>query len=109
MTPVARAVVAFVLVAGAGPAGFLIYHTVFDKHPLPGRQSGAPTSSPLSSASMRIEMKSLVCINRLLLDWLAGDIKDISCTQVKENRRHRKNRPGGQAAGGAAPEVKILG
>jgi thiol-disulfide isomerase/thioredoxin len=50
MTPVARAVVAFVLVAGAGPAGFLIYHTVFDKHPLPGRQSGAPTSSPLSSA-----------------------------------------------------------
>ena len=33
MTPVARAVVAFVLVAGAGPAGFLIYHAVFAQPP----------------------------------------------------------------------------
>jgi thiol-disulfide isomerase/thioredoxin len=42
MTPVGRAVLAFVLVAGAGPAGFLIYHAVFNSHPLPTRQSSAP-------------------------------------------------------------------
>jgi thiol-disulfide isomerase/thioredoxin len=51
MTPVARAALAIVLVAGAGPAGFLIYHMVFNSHPLPVRHSGAPASSaPLSSA-----------------------------------------------------------
>jgi thiol-disulfide isomerase/thioredoxin len=51
MTPVARAALAIVLVAGAGPAGFLIYHMVFNSHPLPVRPSGAPESSaPLSSA-----------------------------------------------------------
>ena len=56
MTPVARAVVAFVLVAGAGPAGFLIYHAVFDSHPLPPRPSApqgwdsAPTGSAPDSA-----------------------------------------------------------
>jgi thiol-disulfide isomerase/thioredoxin len=51
MTPVGRAVVAFVLVAGAGPAGFLIYHMVFNSHPLRIRPSSAPVSSaPLSSA-----------------------------------------------------------
>jgi thiol-disulfide isomerase/thioredoxin len=51
MTPVARAVLAVVLVAGAGPAGFLIYHMVFNSHPLPVRSSApAPSSTPLSSA-----------------------------------------------------------
>ena len=51
MTPVGRAVLAIVLVAGAGPAGFLIYHLVFDSHPLPLRQSSAPASSmPLDAA-----------------------------------------------------------
>jgi thiol-disulfide isomerase/thioredoxin len=51
MTPVARAAIAIVLVAGAGPAGFLIYHMVFNSHPLPVRPSGTPASSaPLSSA-----------------------------------------------------------
>jgi thiol-disulfide isomerase/thioredoxin len=51
MTPVARAALAIVLVAGAGPAGFLIYHMVFNSHPLPVRPSGAPASSaPLGSA-----------------------------------------------------------
>lgn len=52
MTPVARAVVAFVLVAGAGPAGFLIYHAVFNGHPL-HPQSSAPEgwdSAPAASA-----------------------------------------------------------
>jgi thiol-disulfide isomerase/thioredoxin len=52
VTPVARAVVAFVLVAGAGPAGFLIYHAVFDSHPL-HPQSSAPEgwdSAPAVSA-----------------------------------------------------------
>jgi thiol-disulfide isomerase/thioredoxin len=52
MTPVARAAVAFVLVAGAGPAGFLIYHAVFDSHPL-HPQSSAPEgwdSTPAVSA-----------------------------------------------------------
>jgi thiol-disulfide isomerase/thioredoxin len=52
MTPVSRAVLAFVLVAGAGPAGFLIYHAVFDSHPL-HPQTSAPESSgsgPASSA-----------------------------------------------------------
>jgi thiol-disulfide isomerase/thioredoxin len=50
MTPATRAVVAFVLVATAGPAGFLIYHMVFNSHPLPVRPSGAPAASaPLSS------------------------------------------------------------
>ena len=43
MTPVSRAVLAFVLVAGAGPAGFLIYHAVFDSHPL-HPQTSAPES-----------------------------------------------------------------
>jgi thiol-disulfide isomerase/thioredoxin len=51
MTPVARAVLAVVLVAGAGPAGFLIYHVVFNSHPLPVRSSAPPASSaPLGSA-----------------------------------------------------------
>jgi thiol-disulfide isomerase/thioredoxin len=52
VTPVARAVVAFVLVAAAGPAGFLIYHAVFDSHPL-HPQSGSPDgwdSGPAGSA-----------------------------------------------------------
>lgn len=49
MTPVARGVLAFVLVAGAGPAGFLIYHTVFKNHPLPAPPGGAPMSAPLGS------------------------------------------------------------
>ena len=44
MTPVSRALLAFVLVAGAGPAGFLIYHAVFANHPLQP-QSTAPQSS----------------------------------------------------------------
>ena len=52
MTPVSRAVLAFVLVAGAGPAGFLIYHAVFDSHPL-HPQTSAPesiSSGPAGSA-----------------------------------------------------------
>ncbi len=49
MTPVARAIVAFVLVAGAGPAGFLIYHTVFANHPLHPRTDSAPASAPASA------------------------------------------------------------
>lgn len=49
MTPVARGALAFVLVAGAGPAGFLIYHTVFKNHPLPAPQRAAPVSAPLGS------------------------------------------------------------
>jgi thiol-disulfide isomerase/thioredoxin len=51
VTPVGRAVLAIVLVAGAGPAGFMIYHLVFDSHPLPLRQSSAPAASmPLGAA-----------------------------------------------------------
>jgi thiol-disulfide isomerase/thioredoxin len=51
MTPVARAALAVILVAGAGPAGFLIYHVVFNSHPLPVRPSDVPAASaPLSSA-----------------------------------------------------------
>jgi thiol-disulfide isomerase/thioredoxin len=54
-------VLAFVLVAGAGPAGFLIYHTVFDKHPLhpqtsapqgPGPAASAPASAPGSAPEL---------------------------------------------------------
>ncbi len=41
--------VAFVLVAGAGPAGFLIYHTVFANHPLHPRTDSAPVSAPDSA------------------------------------------------------------
>jgi thiol-disulfide isomerase/thioredoxin len=61
VTPVSRAVLAFVLVAGAGPAGFLIYHTVFDKHPLhprtgapqgPGPAASAPDSAPGSAPQL---------------------------------------------------------
>jgi thiol-disulfide isomerase/thioredoxin len=48
MTPVSRALLAFALVAGAGPAGFLIYHTVFANHPLPPRIT-APGSAPASA------------------------------------------------------------
>ena len=51
MTPIARAALGIVLVAGAGPAGFLIYHLVFNSHPLPVRAASAPAASaPLSSA-----------------------------------------------------------
>jgi thiol-disulfide isomerase/thioredoxin len=51
MTPTGRAILALVLVAGAGPAGFLMYHVVFHNHPLPVRHSSAPgASAPLSSA-----------------------------------------------------------
>ena len=42
MTPVTRGILAFVLIAGAGPAGFLIYHLTFDKHPLHPQQTSAP-------------------------------------------------------------------
>ena len=51
MTPTGRAILALVLVAGAGPAGFLIYHVVFHNHPLPVRQSSPPVlSAPPDSA-----------------------------------------------------------
>ncbi|HEX3837100.1 MAG TPA: redoxin domain-containing protein [Steroidobacteraceae bacterium] len=50
MTPVTRALVALVLVAGAGPAGFLIYHLVFNSHPLPVRPAGVPESSAPASS-----------------------------------------------------------
>ncbi len=46
MTPVARVVLGVALVAGAGPAGFLIFHIVFDGHPLPSRQLISPASGP---------------------------------------------------------------
>jgi thiol-disulfide isomerase/thioredoxin len=60
MTPVARAVLAFVLVAAAGPAGFLIYHAVFNSHPLPLRPDSAPPSSAaLSSAPASAPTTSL--------------------------------------------------
>jgi thiol-disulfide isomerase/thioredoxin len=56
MTPVGRAALGLVLVAGAGPAGFLIYHLVFSgNHQLPPRTSApvmvpaAPTSAPASA------------------------------------------------------------
>ncbi|HTY93337.1 MAG TPA: TlpA disulfide reductase family protein [Steroidobacteraceae bacterium] len=55
MTPVGRAILGVVLVAGAGPAGLLIYHLVFHDHPLPSRQSSAPAplaSGPLSSGPL---------------------------------------------------------
>jgi thiol-disulfide isomerase/thioredoxin len=51
MTPVGRAILGVVLVAGAGPAGFLIYHVVFNGHPLPTRSNSAPAtlSAPASA------------------------------------------------------------
>ncbi len=51
MTPVSKALLAFVLVAGAGPAGFLIYHVVFANHPLAPRITvpPAPQSAPASA------------------------------------------------------------
>jgi thiol-disulfide isomerase/thioredoxin len=61
MTPVGRAVLGIVLVAGAGPAGFLIYHLVFNSHPLPALPSAplissapapAPASAPLSAPDL---------------------------------------------------------
>jgi thiol-disulfide isomerase/thioredoxin len=45
VTPVARVVLGVALVAGAGPAGFLIFHLVFDGHPLPAPQLAAPASA----------------------------------------------------------------
>ncbi|HEV2702918.1 MAG TPA: redoxin domain-containing protein [Steroidobacteraceae bacterium] len=56
MTPVGRAVLGIVLVAGAGPAGFLLYHLVFNgSHQLPPPPANsavsapsAPTSAPLT-------------------------------------------------------------
>jgi thiol-disulfide isomerase/thioredoxin len=44
MTPVGRAALALILVAGAGPAGFLIYHAVFNSHPLPNHRSDPPAA-----------------------------------------------------------------
>jgi thiol-disulfide isomerase/thioredoxin len=59
MTPVARVALGVILVAGAGPAGFLIYHMVFNSHPLPVRPAGVPaTSAPLSSAPMSAPMSA---------------------------------------------------
>jgi thiol-disulfide isomerase/thioredoxin len=63
MTPVGRAALGLVLVAGAGPAGFLIYHLVFNgDHQLPPRASApvmvpatpasAPASAPLSAPDL---------------------------------------------------------
>lgn len=61
MSPVGRAVLGIVLVAGAGPAGFLIYHMVFNtNHTLSPRTidgapvigsapASAPASAPLSA------------------------------------------------------------
>jgi thiol-disulfide isomerase/thioredoxin len=52
MTPVGKAILAAALVAGAGPAGFLIYHVVFHNHPLPTRPDSAPeipNSAPWSA------------------------------------------------------------
>jgi thiol-disulfide isomerase/thioredoxin len=51
VTPVGRAILGFVLVAGAGPAGFLIYHVVFNGHPLPTRTSSAPATLGSAPAS----------------------------------------------------------
>jgi thiol-disulfide isomerase/thioredoxin len=45
VTPVARVLLGVVLVAGAGPAGFLIYHAVFDGQPLPFRQQNSATTT----------------------------------------------------------------
>lgn len=49
MTPVARALLSVVLVAGAGPAGFLIYHAVFAHHPLPVIEPNMPDALPGSA------------------------------------------------------------
>jgi thiol-disulfide isomerase/thioredoxin len=52
VTPVGRAVLAFALVAGAGPAGFLIYHMVFNgNHQLPPRPTSAPLPAPAAATS----------------------------------------------------------
>jgi thiol-disulfide isomerase/thioredoxin len=53
VTPIARVLLGVVLVAGAGPAGFLIYHAVFDGHPLLlQQQNGAPaTKAPPTLAT----------------------------------------------------------
>ncbi len=53
MTPVGRAVLALVLVAGAGPAGFLIYRTVFSgSHQLPlPPPASAPVQGPSAPAA----------------------------------------------------------
>jgi thiol-disulfide isomerase/thioredoxin len=68
MTPVARAALAFVLVAAAGPAGFLIYHAVFNSHPLPRRPDSAPPSSAaLSSPSASAPTTSLLSAPALTL------------------------------------------
>ena len=44
MTPVGRAVLSIALVAAAGPAGFLIYHTVFESHPRTVQSISAPAA-----------------------------------------------------------------
>lgn len=52
MTPAGRAVLAIVLVAGAGPAGFLIYHLVFNgNHQLPPPPSNSAVTAPVGPAS----------------------------------------------------------
>jgi thiol-disulfide isomerase/thioredoxin len=49
VTPVARVLLGVALVAGAGPAGFLIYHAVFDGHPLPLRQQNGAIATDAPS------------------------------------------------------------
>jgi thiol-disulfide isomerase/thioredoxin len=54
VTPVRQAVLGIVLVAGAGPAGFLIYHMVFNgshRLPLPPPVSSAPAMLPSAPVS----------------------------------------------------------
>jgi thiol-disulfide isomerase/thioredoxin len=69
MTPVARVLLGVVLVAGAGPAGFLIYHAVFDGHPLPLRQQTnvpaavvPPTLTTGTQAAGRLSLPETVAL-----------------------------------------------
>jgi thiol-disulfide isomerase/thioredoxin len=69
VTPVARVLLGVVLVAGAGPAGFLIYHAVFDGHRLPLRQQtdapaakAPPTLTTGTQAAARLTLPEAVAL-----------------------------------------------
>jgi thiol-disulfide isomerase/thioredoxin len=71
MTPVGRAALALVLVAAAGPAGFLIYRTVFHSHPLPTHRSESPpamSAEPAASAPGTARAAPLTLPNLALPD-----------------------------------------
>jgi len=81
MTPTGRAALALILVAGAGPAGFLIYHAVFNSHPLPSHRADPPAAvnaGPAASAPAGAARATPLTVPDLALPDSNGKIHSLS-------------------------------